>query len=81
MRRTSVSLPTKQGRRDPHEKADRYETGHRDPSILEKLQIAGMNPAQKSRWLKTTAIIAFILLLFYYFSPKGVDYYQEGAST
>ncbi|KAI0398343.1 guanosine-diphosphatase [Xylariaceae sp. FL0594] len=76
MRRTSVSLPTKQSRRDPYEKADRYDTGHRDPSILEKLQNAGMNPAQKSRWLKTTAIIAFILLLFYYFSPKGVDYYQ-----
>ncbi|KAI0866253.1 guanosine-diphosphatase [Xylaria cubensis] len=76
MRRTSVSLPTKQIRRDPHEKVDRYDPGHREPGILEKLQQAGMNPAQKSRWLKTTAIVVFILFLFYYLSPKGVDYYQ-----
>jgi guanosine-diphosphatase len=79
MRRTSVSLPTKQSRRDPHEKAGRYESGHREPGILEKLQAAGMNPAQKSRWLKTTAIVVSIIFLFYYLSPKGVDYYQGGA--
>jgi guanosine-diphosphatase len=79
MRRTSVSLPTKQVRRDPHEKSDRYESGHKEPGILEKLQQAGMNAAQKSRWLKTTAIVVFILFLFYYLSPKGVDYYQGGA--
>ncbi|KAI0514433.1 guanosine-diphosphatase [Xylaria bambusicola] len=76
MRRTSVSLPTKQVRRDPHEKPGRYDTGHKELGILEKLQYAGMNPAQKSRWLKTTAIVVFILFLFYYVSPKGVDYYQ-----
>ncbi|KAI2643541.1 guanosine-diphosphatase [Xylaria nigripes] len=76
MRRTSVSLPTKQARHDPHEKADRYESGLREPGILEKLQQAGMNPAQKSRWLKTTAIVVFVIFLFYYLSPKGVDYYQ-----
>ncbi|KAI1326831.1 guanosine-diphosphatase [Xylariaceae sp. FL0255] len=76
MRRTSVSLPTKQARRDPHEKADRYDPGHREPGILEKIQTAGMNPAQKSRWLRATAIVAFVLLLFYYFAPGGSDIYQ-----
>lgn len=76
MRRTSVSLPTKQIRRDPHEKADRYEAGHREVGILEKLKQAGMNPAQKSRWLKTTAIVISIFFLFYYLSPRGVNYYQ-----
>ncbi|KAI1818078.1 guanosine-diphosphatase [Poronia punctata] len=81
MRRTSVSLPTRQGRRDLHEKADRYQAGHKEPSVLEKLQNAGMNPAQKSRWLKTTAIIAFILLIFYYFSGQGTDYYQGVSRT
>lgn len=35
-----------------------------------------MNPAQKSRWLKTGAIVVFIVFLFYYLSPKGVDIYQ-----
>ncbi|KAI4862130.1 guanosine-diphosphatase [Hypoxylon rubiginosum] len=76
MRRTSVSLPTKHVRHDPHEKPARYDSGHREPGIVEKLQGATMNPAQKSRWLKTGAIVVFIVFLFYYLSPKGVDIYQ-----
>ncbi|XDG01801.1 hypothetical protein ABKA04_001416 [Annulohypoxylon sp. FPYF3050] len=32
-----------------------------------------MNQAQKTRWLKTTAIVVFLVFLFYYFSPKGVE--------
>ncbi|KAI1395925.1 guanosine-diphosphatase [Hypoxylon fuscum] len=76
MRRTSVSLPTKHVRHDPHEKPARYDSGHREPGIVEKLQGATMNQAQKSRWLKTGAIVFFILFLFYYLSPKGVDIYQ-----
>ncbi|KAI1335232.1 guanosine-diphosphatase [Xylariaceae sp. FL0016] len=82
MRRTSVSLPTKHNpRRDPHEKPGRYDAGHRELGILEKLQQAGMNQAQKTRWLKTTAIVVFLIFLFYYLSPKGVDIYQGVSNT
>ena len=79
MRRTSVSLPTKQVRHhDPHEKPARYDSGHREPGIVEKLQAKNMNQAQKTRWLKTTAIVVFLVFLFYYFSPKGVEVYKGG---
>ncbi|KAI1414530.1 guanosine-diphosphatase [Hypoxylon sp. FL1857] len=80
MRRTSVSLPTKQVRHDPHEKPARYDSGHREPGIVEKLQAATMNQAQKTRWLKTTAIVVFLVFLFYYFSPKGVEVYKGHVS-
>jgi guanosine-diphosphatase len=84
MRRTSVSLPTKHAARDPHEKPARYESGYQHRAenrggILEKLQqAAGMNQAQKTRWLKTTAIVVFLVFLFYFLSPRGVDIYQDG---
>ncbi|ORY71852.1 nucleoside phosphatase family-domain-containing protein [Pseudomassariella vexata] len=78
MRRTSVSLPTKHVARDPHEKPARYGNNHaqRENRILDKLQAGWMNQAQKTRWLKTTAIVVFLVFLFYYLSPKGVDIYQ-----
>ncbi|KAI1473592.1 guanosine-diphosphatase [Daldinia eschscholtzii] len=76
MRRTSVSLPTKQVGHDPHEKPARYNSGHREPGIVEKLQAATMNQAQKTRWLKTTAIVVFLVFLFYYISPRGVEVYK-----
>ncbi|KAI8960113.1 guanosine-diphosphatase [Daldinia sp. FL1419] len=76
MRRTSVSLPTKQVRHDPHEKPARYDSGHRELGIVEKLQAATMNQAQKTRWLKTTAIVVFLVFLFYYISPRGVEVYK-----
>ncbi|KAI5859481.1 guanosine-diphosphatase [Durotheca rogersii] len=81
MRRTSVSLPTKQTRPDPHEKAARYDSGHREPGILEKIQAATMNQAQKTRWLKTTAIVVFLVFLFYYLSPTGVDLVREASHS
>ncbi|RYP77138.1 hypothetical protein DL771_001428 [Monosporascus sp. 5C6A] len=80
MRRTSVSLPTKQVRHDPHEKPARYDNEHRETGILEKLQ-GTMNQTQKARWLKTTGIVVFFVFLFYYFSPKGIDIYQKGVSS
>ncbi|RYP01153.1 hypothetical protein DL764_006276 [Monosporascus ibericus] len=80
MRRTSVSLPTKQVRHDPHEKPARYDNGHRETGILEKLQ-GTMNQTQKARWLKTTGIVVFFVFLFYYFSPTGVDIYHKGVSS
>lgn len=86
MRRTSVSLPTKHVARDPHEKPGRYESGYAHQSrenagILERIQAAWMNQAQKTRWLKTTAIVVFLIFLFYYLSPKGVNVYPGGMST
>lgn len=87
MRRTSVSLPTKQVARDPHEKPGRYDTNyaqhpHRgETGILEKLPPAGMNSAQKARWLKTTAIVVFLIFLFYFFSPRGADIYTGVAPS
>ncbi|KAK6217868.1 hypothetical protein LQW54_003156 [Pestalotiopsis sp. IQ-011] len=87
MRRTSVSLPTKQAARDPHEKPARYESGYQHRAdnrggIVEKLQqAAGMNQAQKARWLKTTAIVVFVIFLFYFLSPTGADIYQEGSTS
>ncbi|KAK8110436.1 guanosine-diphosphatase [Apiospora kogelbergensis] len=87
MRRTSVSLPTKQVARDPHEKPGRYDTSygqhpHRgETGILEKLPPASMNSAQKARWLKTTAIVVFLIFLFYYFSPRGADIYTGVAPS
>ena len=79
MRRTSVSLPTRQVHHDPHEKPARYENGHRETGILEKLQ-GTMNQTQKARWLKTTGIVVFLVFLFYFFSPTGVDIYQKGGT-
>ncbi|KAI0157889.1 guanosine-diphosphatase [Hypoxylon sp. FL1284] len=85
MRRTSVSLPTKHVRHDVHEKPARYDSGHREPGIVEKIHGATMNQAQKSRWLKTGAIVVFLVFLFHYLSPKGVDVYrgvsQPGGQT
>jgi guanosine-diphosphatase len=79
MRRTSVSLPTKHASRDPFEKPARYDSGQANQTgILEKLQAGWMNQSQKTRWLKTTAIVVFIFGLFYFLSPKGVDIYQGG---
>lgn len=86
MRRTSVSLPTKQVARDPYEKAGRYDTPygrhqhHRDAGILERAKTAWMNQTQKARWLKTTGIVVFLIFLFYYLSPRGVDVYQGSRS-
>lgn len=49
---------------------------------MEKLQqAAGMNQAQKARWLKTTAIVVFVIFLFYFLSPTGADIYQEGSTS
>lgn len=87
MRRTSVSLPTKQVARDPYEKAGRYDTPygrshhhHRDAGLLDRAKAAWMNQTQKARWLKTTGIVVFLIFLFYYLSPRGVDIYQGSQS-
>lgn len=77
MRRTSVSLPTKHVAYDPHEKPGRYE-GNRQAGILARLRTLWMSQSQKARWVKTSAILIAVFLLFYYLSPSGVDLYHGG---
>lgn len=88
MRRTSVSLPTKQVAHDPFEKPDRYlddETGNGHPrrqaGILEKLKDGMMSQAQKTRWFKTSAVVFLFLVALYYFHPSGVAIYDGSATS
>ncbi|KAK3325487.1 nucleoside phosphatase GDA1/CD39 [Apodospora peruviana] len=81
MRRTSVSLPTKHIARDPYEKPDRYDGDHREPSFITRMQSSWASQSQRARYIKSGAIIFFIFLVFYYFSPSGVDIYSGGGQT
>ncbi|SPQ21874.1 0ebdeee9-97d4-4227-966b-8a7c61bd86ac [Thermothielavioides terrestris] len=80
MRRTSVSLPTKHIAYDPHEKPDRYEPRNRHASLSAKMQSAWALQSQRARYLKAGAIIFVVLVLFYCFSPAGVDLYHGVSS-
>jgi guanosine-diphosphatase len=80
MRRTSVSLPTRNIAHDPHEKAGRYSTNSASNSAAGKLEKiknkardAWMTQSQRSRYLKTGSLLLFIVFLFYYLSPSGTD--------
>ncbi|KUJ22071.1 guanosine-diphosphatase-like protein [Mollisia scopiformis] len=78
MRRTSVSLPTRNVAHDPHEKPARYSSkgaSQSAASTLEKIKTAWMTQSQRSRYLKTGGILLFVVFLFYYLSPKGTDLY------
>ncbi|KAF2259266.1 guanosine-diphosphatase [Lojkania enalia] len=69
-RRISVSLPRNNDpHSDPFEKPDRH-SQHRtteSASFMTDFKGAGMNQGQKLRFLKTGGIIAFVLLIFYFF--------------
>ncbi|KAF8866695.1 guanosine-diphosphatase-like protein [Acephala macrosclerotiorum] len=83
MRRTSVSLPTRNVAHDPHEKPARYSTkgaSQSAASTLEKIKTAWMTQSQRSRYLKTGGILLFVVFLFYYLSPKGIDLYGGGTN-
>ncbi|KAL2023928.1 hypothetical protein VTK56DRAFT_705 [Thermocarpiscus australiensis] len=80
MRRTSVSLPTKHIAYDPHEKPDRYKATNRQPRLLVKMQSAWVSQSQRARYIRTGAILVVVFLLFYYFSPAGVDLYNGVSS-
>lgn len=74
MRRASVSLPTKNGHTDPHEKLARYGNPDGAPTLKTKIdnaKTAWMMQSQRSRYLKTGGILLFIVFLFYYLAPKG----------
>lgn len=78
MRRTSVSLPTKQVAYDPHEKPDRYGRVRRPAGIVETIKDSIMSQAQRARWLRTAFVVIFFLCAVYYFAPSGVSVYQGG---
>ncbi|KAJ4306369.1 Guanosine-diphosphatase [Collariella sp. IMI 366227] len=80
MRRTSVSLPTKHFAHDPHEKPDRY-GNNRNQSLFTKMQSSWASQSQRARYIKTGAIIFVVFLLFYFFSPTGVDLYHKEAPS
>jgi guanosine-diphosphatase len=83
MRRTSVSLPTRNG--DPHEKPARYNSNkdlsvHR-AGILDSLKAAWMTQSQRSRYVKTGGILLFIAFLFYFLAPTGTNIHIVGMFT
>jgi guanosine-diphosphatase len=89
MRRTSVSLPTKNIPKDPYEKPARYGSNpggvataaagvHRAGNgvlagMLNQIQTGAMTQSQRSRYMKTGGILLFVLFLFYFLAPKGVN--------
>ncbi|KAF1828874.1 guanosine-diphosphatase [Decorospora gaudefroyi] len=74
-RRVSVSLPRSfdphRDASDPHEKADRH-SRHRSTNAFMSDYKGGavMNQGQRLRYLKTGGVIAFILLVLYFFAPR-----------
>ncbi|OBT56224.1 hypothetical protein VE04_02683 [Pseudogymnoascus sp. 24MN13] len=75
MRRISVSLPTRNSQRDPHEKLARYGTPPGASTLktkIDSVKTAWMTQSQRSRYMKTGSILLFIVFLFYYLAPKGV---------
>ncbi|EEY18104.1 guanosine-diphosphatase [Verticillium alfalfae VaMs.102] len=79
MRRSSVSLPHTKNARDPFEKPGRFAPA-RKPGLLGALKAVIMSQTQKARWIKTAAVVFFIVLGFIWLSPKGVDMYNNGVS-
>ncbi|KFA77821.1 hypothetical protein S40288_00465 [Stachybotrys chartarum IBT 40288] len=80
MRRTSVSLPTKQPAHDPYEKPDRYDFDHRNQPILGRMKDAWMAQSQRMRYAKIGAAFFLILCGFLWFSPSSVSIHPGGSS-
>lgn len=40
-----------------------------------------MTQSQRTRWIKTAAIVLAIVTLFYFVSPKGVEVYNGGGAA
>ena len=80
-RASSVRFPDRD-LSDPHEKSDRHTTSGRPQyaeSMQEKVQVAWMNRSQRSRYLKTGCLVAFVLFVLYYISPSSNTRYIPGA--
>ncbi|KAF5660373.1 guanosine-diphosphatase [Fusarium heterosporum] len=75
--RTPTSPPSKFVVFDPHEKPDRYKFKPKRQGIIGRMKEAWMSQSQRTRWIKTAAIVFAIVTLFYFISPKGVEVYNE----
>ncbi|KAF5008084.1 hypothetical protein FDECE_5610 [Fusarium decemcellulare] len=75
--RTATSLPSKFVAYDPHEKPDRYKFRPKKQGLFERMKESWMSQSQKTRWIKTAAIVLAVITLFYFISPKGVEVYNE----
>ncbi|KAF4976059.1 hypothetical protein FZEAL_7237 [Fusarium zealandicum] len=79
--RTTTSLPSKFVAYDPHEKPDRYKFKAKRPGLFARMKESWMSQAQRTRWIKTAAILFALVSLFYFFSPKGVQVSSEVSHT
>ena len=71
-RRRSISLPKHSNQNDPFEKADRHTlngSANGSASTLENIKDAWMTQSQRSRYLKTGGLIAFVLVVLFLLSP------------
>ncbi|SPJ79717.1 probable guanosine-diphosphatase [Fusarium torulosum] len=75
--RTPTSPPLKFGVFDPHEKPDRYNFKPKRQGLIGRMKESWMTQSQRTRWIKTAAIVFAIVTLFYFISPKGVQVYNE----
>lgn len=66
---------------DPHEKPDRYKFKPKRQGIIGRMKESWMTQSQRTRWIKTAAIVFAIVTLFYFISPKGVEVYHEGTPS
>jgi len=73
-RRISVSLPRSVTETvdDPYEKPDRHSRRRSGPAngLMNELKTGAMNGGQRTRYLKTGGVIAFILLVLYFITPS-----------
>ncbi|KAL2259833.1 hypothetical protein VTK26DRAFT_6345 [Humicola hyalothermophila] len=76
MRRMSASSQANKVAYDPHEKPDRYKPKSRNSNLKMKMQSSRASSSQRARYIRSGAIILVLFLLFYYFSPAGVDLYN-----
>lgn len=71
-RTSSLTFPDRPVR-DLHEKLDRHSTSglqQKSASMQEKIHAAWMNRSQRSRYVKTGCLIAFVLFFLYYITPS-----------
>lgn len=73
-RRRSVSLPTRNNANDPFEKANRHRrtngSANGSAGVVDNFKGAWMTQSQRSRYLKTGGILAFVVLLLFFLAPS-----------
>ncbi|KAM5345039.1 hypothetical protein ACJ41O_010901 [Fusarium nematophilum] len=75
--RTATTLPSKFVAYDPHEKPDRYKFMPKKQGVIASMKESWMTQSQRTRWIKTAAILFAVVTLFYFVSPRGVEVYNE----